>query len=96
MARAWFVLAIFALAATLGIVGYQSLTYYLYGSWPAVSTGFVWSKLFGPIGTIGWSWADYLVHWAAGLPLVALGVIFSYILFLLSDAVRGRDARNLK
>ena len=96
MARAWFVVAIFALAATLGIIGYQSLTYYFYGAWPSVSAGYVWSTLFGPIAPVGWTWIDYLIAWIASLPLVALGLVFSYALFLVSDLFRGRDARNFR
>jgi hypothetical protein len=96
MARTWFVVGIFALAATLGIVGYQGLTYYFYGAWPPVSTGFVWSSVFGPIAPVGWTWIDYLIGWIAGLPLVVWGLVLSYGLFLASDLFRGRDARNLR
>lgn len=89
MARKIFILGIFVMAAALGVLGYQGLTYYIYGSWPPVSFGYVWNLLIGELPSPAWPWAKALIRWLASVPIVAVGIALSYVLLLCSDALRG-------
>ncbi len=109
MARFLFLLAIWILAITLGILGYQALTWYFYQSWPQVSVGFSWQEvrsswqeMFGDFWLIPVHYRFRIppgefqdaLDWLGEMPLVPVGMIVSYTLFLLSDALRGRLARR--
>jgi hypothetical protein len=102
MARATFVLGIWVLAASLGILGYQGLTLYFYHDWPAVSLAFGWQTFFnnfwwpffGDIGKIHSGYLLDVLSWLGTVPLVLAGVILSYALFLISDSLRGRGGRR--
>jgi hypothetical protein len=94
MARKFFVLGVFVMAGAFGVLGYQCLTYYFYGTWPAVSLGFVWGELFGDFPVLDWTWANYLLLWIGKLPIVGLGIVLSYIILLVSDSLRGRNTRQ--
>ena len=102
MARATFVLGIWVLAASLGILGYQALTLYFYHDWPAVSLAFGWKTFFnnfwwpffGDIGQIRSPSLLDALTWLGTVPLVVGGVVLSYVLFLISDSLRGRAGRR--
>jgi len=93
MSRMIFVLGIFSMSAALGVLGYQCLTYYFYGSWPPVSAGYVWGQVFGNIPAQGQGWVNYVLQWLAKVPVVALGLALAYVLLFCSDMLRGRNER---
>jgi hypothetical protein len=94
MARKIFVLGIFAMAASCGVIGYQALTYYFYGDWPATSFEFVFGKLFGAFPTLEWRWENELLAFVGRLPVAAVGIALSYALLLMSDLLHGRNRRQ--
>ncbi|MGA7383182.1 MAG: hypothetical protein WBW81_00310 [Methylocella sp.] len=94
MARTAFILGIWVLAASLGILGYQGLTFYFYQQWPPVSLGFGWRLIFGDVQLIPYRSLLDALNWLGKAPLVLAGVILSYALFLLSDGLRGRSGRR--
>jgi hypothetical protein len=94
MARKTFVVGIFVMAGALGVLGYQCLTYYFYGAWPAVSVAYVWGELFGAWPTLGWHWINGLFQWIGRLSFVAFCIATSYVILMLSDAMRGRSSRQ--
>jgi hypothetical protein len=93
MARKIYVLGIFTMAAACGVIGYQVLTYYFYGGWPAVSFEFVVGEIFGGFPALAWPWADRLLRIIGQLPISIVGFATSFCLLLLSDLLRG-DARR--
>ena len=94
MVRKIFVLGIFVMAASCGVIGYQALTYYFYGNWPSASFGFVYGKLFGALPTLEWRWENELLALLGRLPVAAVGIALSYALLLMSDLLRGRTRRQ--
>lgn len=94
MARKIFILGISVMAAALGVIGYQALTYHFYGNWPAVSSQFVYGELFGDLPALKWSWANDLLLGIGKLPVSAVGILLCYLLLLASDLLRGRDRRR--
>ena len=96
MARAAFVLGIWILAAALGVVGYQVLTLYFYEQWPSVSLDTGWQDVLGTwqmLWNISARDTPDALGWFGRVPLVLAGIVLSYLLFLLSDSLRGRSAR---
>jgi len=100
MARAAYIAAIWILAISLGILGYQGLTLFFYESWPPVSLGygwdevlFCWHAVFGSFMQPHFPDLPDGLGWVARTPLVLAGIVLSYVLFLLSDSLRGRAAR---
>jgi hypothetical protein len=89
MARKIYVLGIFTMAAACGVIGYQLLTYYFYGDWPAVSFEFVVGRAFGGFPVLAWPWANRLLAMIGQLPVSVIGFAASYCLLLLSDLLRG-------
>jgi hypothetical protein len=89
MARKIYVLGIFTMAAACGVIGYQLLTYYFYGDWPAVSFEFVVGRAFGGFPVLAWPWANRLLGTIGQLPVSVIGFAASYFLLLLSDLLRG-------
>lgn len=94
MARTAFILGIWVLAASLGILGYQGLTYWFYQQWPPVSLGLGWRLVFGDSPLISSRTLLDATSWLGTVPLVLVGIILSYALFLLSDSLRGRSGRR--
>ena len=88
MARTTFVLAVWLLAGSVGVLGYQALTLYFYDNWPAVSLAAAWDALGG---SLLWEPGG---RWPMEMPLVLLGVVFSYVMFFVSDLLRGRSGRQ--
>jgi hypothetical protein len=98
VARTSFVIGIWVLAASLSIVGYQVLTYYFYQHWPPVSLATGWQEVVGAWHLV-WDMPpnppdEEGLTWLRRVPLVPVGIILSYGLFLLSDVLRGRLGRR--
>ncbi len=93
MARKIFALGIFAMASACGVLGYQALTYYFYGYWPAVPSYYVFGKLFGGLPVVGWHWVNDLLALIGTVPVAVVGFVISYILLLVSDFLRGEARR---
>lgn len=94
MARKIFALGIFVMAIALGVIGYQALTLYFYGNWPAVSVQFVYGELFGEFPVVGARWTNRMLAGIGQLPVTAVGILLCYLLLLASDLLRGRDGRR--
>lgn len=82
MARKWFLLGLFLLAASVGVVGFQVLYYLIVGNWPAVSIALVSGTLLDGHAP-GWRWLGVV-------PVSIAGGILAYLAFLLSDTLRRR------
>lgn len=90
MARKLFILAIFLMAGSIGVLGYQVGAYLIEGGWPAVSLQFIWVTLFGPIPNTQWMSLGRVWGWFGAVPVTVAGVVAAYALFLISDTLRQR------
>ena len=90
MARKLFILAIFLMACSIGVLGYQVWYFLLQGNWPAVPLQAVWVPLFGPVPNTQWMALGRIWGWFAGVPTAAAGIAAAYAAFLLSDTLRQR------
>jgi len=82
------------MASACGIIGYQALTYYFYGNWPAVSFHYVFEELFGDFPILEWRWENDLLAFVGKLPISLVAIVLSYMLLLLSDMLRGHAGRQ--
>lgn len=87
MARKLFILAIFLLACSIGVFGFQILQYLRVGDWQGVSVQFVLRALFGPVS---WLPFDPAWGWVADIPVTVAGIAAAYLAFLASDTLRLR------
>ena len=87
MARFATILGIWLAALSLGILGYQVLTFYFYDNWPPVTVAYVWGVLFDPLPAEGGGWTGAVSGWFGRLPLLAVGIVFSYLCFLIGDSL---------
>lgn len=94
MARKTFTAGIWILACSLGVLGYQSLTYLIYGTWPAVPVNVLWSKTIGDIPHFGGWIVDGLIGAVTSWPLVGIGIVLSYSMLLWSDVLRRRRRQS--
>ena len=76
-----------------GVIGYQMITYIVYGNWPEVPFGFVFNKIFGEYPVLRWAWPNHLIGAIGNLPVSIVGFLTSFVLLLISDLLRG-DARR--
>jgi hypothetical protein len=91
MVRRVTILGIWLAALSLGILGYQLLTYYFYDYWQPVTVEFIWGKLFNPWPTAS-GWIGGITAWFGRLPLLAVGIAFTYLCFLVADSLPQPDA----
>jgi hypothetical protein len=87
MTRWIVILGIWLAALSLGIVGFQLLTYIFYHYWQPVTVEFVWGELFGPWPAEGSGWTGEIEAWFGRLPLLAVGIALSYLCFLAADSL---------
>jgi hypothetical protein len=87
MTRAPTITGIWLTALSLGILGYQALTWIFYDSWPAVTVAFVWSAVFEPWPADSGGWSGAVAAWFGHLPLLAVGIAFAYLVFLVADSL---------
>jgi hypothetical protein len=90
MARKLFVLALFLLAATIGVLGFQVFYYLKVGTWQSVPVQEVWDTLFGTLPIAQWAPLHGVWHWLGGLPVTVAGITAAYLVFLASDTLRRR------
>ena len=90
MARKLFVAAIFLLAASLGVLGFQVLYYLKLGVWQSVPVQIVWDAVAGPLPSIRWAPLGAAGRWLGALPVTVMGVALAYLVFLASDMLRRR------
>jgi hypothetical protein len=90
MARKLFVLALFLLAGSVGVLGFQALYLWRIGSWPSVPVAFVWDSLLGTSSVGQWLPFHQAGRWLGGLPVTAAGIVLAYLVFLASDTLRRR------
>ena len=85
MARKLFVLAVFLVAGSIGVVGFQVLDYLIGGTWPAVPL-----QVFGVLPGAQWLPSGPVWRWLGGVPVSLAGMIVGYFVFLASDTLRQR------
>jgi hypothetical protein len=90
MARKLFTLAVFLMAGSIGVIGYQIGYFLLRGSWPHVVLQAMWVPLFGPIPDTQWLELGRVWNWVGDLPIAAAGIAAAYTAFLISDTLRQR------
>jgi hypothetical protein len=90
MARKLLVLATILLAASVGVLGFQIVDYWIDGSWPPVSLHFVWNAMFGPFQNSDWLSLGLVWNALGTVPVVAAGMLIAYGTYLLSDTLRRR------
>ena len=87
MARLATILGIWLTALSLGILGYQGLTYLFYGDWPPVTVAYVWGMLVEPWPAEAGGWLGTAEAWFGRLPLMVPGIAFAYLSFLVADSL---------
>lgn len=85
MARKLFVLAIFLVAGSIGVVGFQVFYYLIGGTWRAVPL-----QVFGVLPGAQWLPSGPLWRWLGGVPVSLAGLVLGYLVFLVSDTLRQR------
>jgi hypothetical protein len=89
VARRLFVLGILLLAASIGVLGFQTLQYLKIGDWPSVSIEFVWESLFGTMsGVARWFPFSGIWQWLGGLPVTVAGLAASYLSVVIAFCTR--------
>jgi hypothetical protein len=88
MARKFFILAIFLMAGSAGVLGYQVGNYLIVETWPAVPLHILWTTFFGVMSEsqrmpLGWVWARL-----GAVPLMVAGIVVAFVCFLISDTLR--------
>lgn len=81
MARKLYVLAIYLMAASIGVIGYQVGDYLIDGTWPSVPIQVTWLTFVGPVSGFRQPALERLWHWFGNLPAVAVSMVLAYVFF---------------
>ena len=90
MARKLFVLAILLAAGSVGVCGFQLLSYLKTGGWPTVPLGFLWDHVIGHIAFARRLPFQGAWEWLSTVPTTIAGIALAYLVFLWSDTLRRR------
>jgi hypothetical protein len=90
VARKLFLLAILLAAGSVGVFGFQLISYLKSGEWPIVPLVYVWDHLVGQVALARWLPFHGAWEWLGGVPVTIAGVALAYLVFLASDTLRRR------